>query len=126
MSVPFEGHALLDLKHIHRCPIRRICLISPFKELHVIPSKYTHIPIKGYTFGPFEGCTKGPFEGHILLSEEGSGRRMDLVGQNEKEIFKDACWPKIQHTAKLKPPVQAHSCQRKLRLARMKSFDWAG
>ena len=59
MGVPFKGHALVDLKDIPGCPIRK-----------------THI---GWE--------------QILLFEEGFGRRMDLVGQNKREIFKDACWP---------------------------------
>ena len=51
---------------------------------------------------------KGPFEGNLVLSErKGFGQILDLVGQNEREICKDAGWPKIPHIATLKFPAQA-------------------
>ena len=51
---------------------------------------------------------KGPFEGHLVLSErKGFDQRLDLVGQNEREVCKDVGWPKIPHIAILKLPAQS-------------------
>ena len=56
---------------------------GPFKRTHTLVQNegYTKIHSKD-TLGESKYC----------CLKRGSGRRMDLVGQNEREIFKDAYW----------------------------------